>query len=96
MECTLMTKAELVEKIYEKSGLETKVKSEAALEAVVSAITESLSSGESVILMGFGSFKIVKRAPRTGRNPRTKEKIRIPACSVVKFVPGKALKEAVK
>ena len=46
--------------------------------------------------MGFGSFKVVKRAPRTGRNPRTNEKIEIPACSVVKFLPGKTLKEAVK
>ena len=46
-------------------------------------------------LLGFGSFKVVKRAPRTGRNPRTNEKIEIPACSVVKFLPGKALKDAV-
>ena len=91
-----MTKAELVEKIYEKSGLETKVKSEAALEAVISAISESLSSGESVVLMGFGSFKVVDRAPRIGRNPRTDDKIEIPATRVVKFFPGKALKEAVK
>jgi len=91
-----MTKAELVEKIYEKGGLETKVKSEAALDAVIAAITECLASGDSITLMGFGSFKVVKRAPRTGRNPRTNEKIDIPACSVVKFVPGKALKDAVK
>ena len=91
-----MTKAELVEKIYDKSGLETQVKSEAALEAVISAISECLASGDSITLMGFGSFKVVKRAPRTGRNPRTNEKIEIPACSVVKFLPGKALKDAIK
>ena len=91
-----MTKAELVEKFYAKSGLETKVKSEQALDAVISTVTECLASGDSVTLMGFGSFKVVKRAPRTGRNPRTNEKIDIPACSVVKFVPGKALKDAVK
>lgn len=91
-----MTKAELVEKIYTKSGLETKVKSEAALDAVISAISECLASGDSITLMGFGSFKVVKRAPRTGRNPRTNEKIEIPACSVVKFLPGKALKDAIK
>ncbi len=91
-----MTKAELVEKVYAKSGLETKVKSERVLDAVISAVVECLASGDSVTLMGFGSFKIVKRAPRTGRNPRTNEKIDIPACSVVKFIPGKALKEAVK
>lgn len=77
-----MTKAELVEKIYAKSGLETKVKSEAALDAVISAISECLASGDSITLMGFGSFKVVKRAPRTGRNPRTNEKIEIPACSI--------------
>ena len=91
-----MTKAELVEKIYAKSGLETKVKSEAALDAVISAISECLASGDSITRMGFGSFKVVKRAPRTGRNPRTNEKIEIPACSVVKFLPGKALKDAIK
>lgn len=91
-----MTKADLVEKIYATSGLETKVKSEKALDAVISAITECLASGDSITLMGFGSFKVVKRAPRTGRNPRTNEKIEIPACTVVKFLPGKALKEAVK
>ena len=91
-----MTKADLVEKIYATSGLETKVKSEKALDAMISAITECLASGDSITLMGFGSFKVVKRAPRTGRNPRTNEKIEIPACTVVKFLPGKALKEAEK
>lgn len=91
-----MTKAELVEKIRAKSGLETKVKAEAALSAVISAISEGLALGDSVTLMGFGSFKVVKRAPRTGRNPRTNERIAIPACSVVKFLPSKDLKKAVK
>lgn len=91
-----MTKAELVEKIRVKSGLETKVKAEAALSAVISAISDGLASGDSITLMGFGSFKVVKRAPRTGRNPRTNERIAIPACSVVKFLPSKDLKKAVK
>ncbi len=89
-----MTKAELIDKIFAKSGLETKVKCESALKAVMEAVTESLSSGESVVLMGFGSFKVVKRAPRIGRNPHTREKIGIPATKVVKFVPGKSLREA--
>ena len=68
-----MTKAELVEKIYAKSGLETKVKSEAALDAVISAISECLASGGCITLMGFGSFKLDQRAPRTRRNARTHE-----------------------
>ena len=90
-----MTKAELVEKIYAKSGLETKVKSEAALDAMISAITECLASGDSITLMGFGSFKVVKRAPRTGRNPHTKEEIHIPATRVPGFKASKALKDIV-
>ncbi len=91
-----MTKAELVEKIYEKSGLRTKKKCEDALKAVMDSISECLATGESVVLMGFGSFKVVDRAPRIGRNPHTREKIGIPATKVVKFGPGKALKETVK
>jgi len=91
-----MTKAELVEKIYAKSGLPTKAKSEAALDATIEAITECLASGDSITLTGFGSFKAARRAPRKGRNPRTGEEISIEACTVVKFTPGKNLKDAVK
>ena len=90
-----MTKAELVEKIYEKSGLATKAKSEQALDAVISAISECLASGDSVTLMGFGSFKVVERAPRTGRNPSTGQSIHIPAMRKPKFIAGTYFKEIV-
>lgn len=91
-----MTKADLVEKIHAKSGLPTKAKSEAALDATIDALTECLASGDSITLTGFGSFKVTDRAPRKGRNPRTGKEINIAACKVVKFTPGKNLKEAVK
>ena len=91
-----MTKAELVGKIHTLSGLPTKAKSEAALDATLAALTECLASGDAITLTGFGSFKVVKRGPRKGRNPRTGKEISIPATTVVKFTPGKNLKEAVK
>ena len=91
-----MTKAELVQKIHAKSGLSTKVQAEAALEAVISTLTEALKSGDSVTFTGFGSFKVTKRAARKGRNPRTGKEIKIPASKAVKFTPGKVLKESVK
>ena len=91
-----MTKAELVDKIYAKSGLPTKAKSEAALDATIEAITECLTAGDSITLTGFGSFKVTKRAARKGRNPRTGKEIEIAPCTVVEFTPGKTLKEAVK
>ncbi len=91
-----MTKAELVEKVYAKAGLPTKAKAEIALDAVIDALREGIASGESVTFTGFGSFKVTERAARKGRNPRTGKEINIPACKVVKFTPGKKLKEAVK
>mgnify|MGYP003298357267 CR=1 FL=1 len=90
-----MTKADLVEKIYATSGLETKVKSEKALDAMISAITECLASGDSITLMGFGSFEVKDREARIGRNPHTKEAIDIPATRVPTFKPSKALKDNV-
>ena len=91
-----MTKAELVDKIHAKSGLSTKAKSEAALDATIEALTECLAAGDSITLTGFGSFKVVERGERKGRNPRTREDCVIPASRVVKFTPGKLLKDAVK
>ena len=91
-----MTKAELVEKIYTKAGLPTKAKAEEALEAVVSSLREALAAGESVTFTGFGSFKVVSRAARKGRNPRTGKEVTIPASKVAKFTPGKGLKEVIK
>lgn len=91
-----MTKAELVDKIHAKAGISTKAKAEEALEAVVSSLREALAAGETVTFTGFGSFKVISRAARKGRNPRTGEEITIPASKVVKFTPGKSLKEAIK
>ena len=91
-----MTKAELVDKIHAKSGLPTKAKSEAALDATIEALTECLAAGDSITLTGFGSFKVAKRAPRKGRNPRTGEPMTYPACKVPTFKPGKALKDAIR
>lgn len=91
-----MTKAELVDKIHAKAGLSTKAKTEMALDAAITVLSEALANGASITFTGFGSFKVTERAPRKGRNPRTGKEIDIPACKVVKFTPGKALKDAVK
>lgn len=90
-----MTKAELIEKIYVKAALPNKTKAEEALDAVLSTIKDALASGDSVTFTGFGTFKISERSERKGRNPRSGEEITIPSCKVVKFTPGKTLKEAV-
>ncbi|MBQ9407702.1 MAG: HU family DNA-binding protein [Desulfovibrio sp.] len=91
-----MTKAELVEKIQAKAEFPTRGKAEEALDAVIAALREALTAGESITFTGFGSFKVVERAERKGRNPQSGETITIPASKVVKFTPGKALKDAVK
>ena len=91
-----MTKAELVDKIHAKAGLPTKAQTEQALDAVIAALKDTLAAGEAVSFTGFGSFKVVHRAARKGRNPRTGKDITIPASKVAKFTPGKLLKEAVK
>ena len=89
-----MNKTELIAAVAEKTGL-SKKDSDAALAAVVDAITESLVNGEKVQLVGFGSFEVKARAARTGRNPHTKEEIQIPASKVPVFKAGKALKDTV-
>ncbi len=91
-----MTKAELIAKIQEKAGLESKAAAGKALDALIDSITEALADGESIALVGFGTFKVSERAARTGRNPQTGAEIQIPASKVVKFTVGKTLKEAVK
>ncbi|MBD5115585.1 MAG: HU family DNA-binding protein [Ruminococcaceae bacterium] len=89
-----MTKAELVSAIAEKTEL-TKKDSEKALAAVIDSITEALTKGDKVALVGFGTFEVRARAARQGINPQTKKKIKIPATKVPAFKAGKALKEAV-
>ena len=89
-----MTKAELVTAIAEKSGL-TKKDSEKALAAFIDTVTDTHSKGESIQLVGFGTFEVRERAARTGINPRSKEKIEIAATKVPAFKAGRALKDAV-
>jgi DNA-binding protein HU-beta len=87
-----MSKAEVVKKISEQAQL-SKVDAERALNAVLNVVTESLTNGEDVALAGFGTFTVGDRAERQGRNPKSGEVITISAKKVVKFKPGKALKE---
>lgn len=89
-----MNKTELVDSIAKKTGL-TKKDSEAALNAFVESVTESLKKDDKVQLIGFGSFEVRKRAARKGRNPQTKEEIKIPASKAPVFKAGKALKTSV-
>ncbi len=89
-----MNKVELIAQIAEKSGL-SKKDAEKALAAAVDAITEAVSAGDKVQLVGFGSFEVKQREARVGRNPKTKEAIEIPATRVPVFKAGRALKDAV-
>ena len=89
-----MNKSELISNIAETADL-TKADAGRALDATISAITDSLKSGEPVTLIGFGTFEVRDRAARTGRNPRTGEAIQIKASKNPAFKAGKALKEAV-
>ena len=77
-----------------KTG-ETKKSAEASVNAFVDVITESLVKGDKVQLVGFGTFDVRKRSARKGRNPQTKEEIKIPASKAPAFKAGKALKELV-
>ena len=89
-----MNKTELVAAIANESGL-TKADAARALDATVSSITNAMSGGDSVAIIGFGTFKVGDRAARTGRNPQTGAEMQIPAARVPKFSAGKGLKEAV-
>ena len=89
-----MNKAELINATAEKAGL-SKKDTEAAIAAVISVMTDALAEGEKIQLVGFGAFEVKSRAERIGRNPKTKEQIKIPASKVPVFKAGKALKDAV-
>jgi DNA-binding protein HU-beta len=89
-----MTKAEFVRTLKEKTGLATLAQAEAAYENLFALIKAALKKGDAVAITGFGSFKVVKREARKGRNPRTGQEMRIAAKKAVKFTPGKALKES--
>lgn len=89
-----MSKADIVEKIAKDAGI-SKAASEKAVNAFIEAVTNSLKKGQSVTLIGFGTFSVVKRAKRKGINPKTQQPIEIKAKKVPRFRPGTALKNAV-
>ncbi len=89
-----MNKAELVAAIAEKTEL-SKKDSEKVLKAFVDVVTEELTKGEKIQLVGFGTFEVAERTAREGRNPQTGETMSIPASKAPKFKAGKALKDAV-
>lgn len=89
-----MNKADLISTVAEKTGM-SKKDSESAVAAVLDTITESLQQGEKVQLVGFGSFEVKARAARIGRNPHTKQTIKIAATRIPVFKAGKALKDTV-
>ena len=89
-----MNKTELIAAVAEKADL-SKKDAEAAITATVDAITEALTQGEKVQLVGFGSFEVKTRAARVGRNPRTGEEIPISEAKLPVFKAGKSLKDAV-
>jgi len=90
-----MNKAELIEEVSGKTGL-TKKETGNVVDAVTEVITTTLKKGEKVTLVGFGTFHVMKRKAREGRNPQTGEKLEIPAKKVAKFRVGKNLREAVR
>ena len=90
-----MTKSDLIAAVATKAG-SSKKDSEKYVGAVLDAITEALANGESVQLVGFGTFEVKERAEKQGRNPKTGEAMTIAASKVPSFKAGKALKDAVK
>ena len=89
-----MTRQELISAIAAKAGT-TKKDAETALSAVLDSISDGLSEGKKIQLIGFGTFEVRERAAREGVNPQTKEKIQIAASKIPAFKPGKALKDVV-
>ena len=89
-----MNRAELVEAMAKQTGL-TKKDADAALKAFIENVEKAVKKGDSVSLVGFGTFSQVKRAARQGVNPQTGAKVKIAATKAPKFKPGKAFKDAV-
>ncbi len=89
-----MNKSELIAEVAAKAEI-TKKEADAAVGAVIGAVTEALKKGDKVQLVGFGTFEVRQRGARTGRDPRTGRLIQIPASKAPAFKAGKALKETV-
>ncbi|HEX5681970.1 MAG TPA: HU family DNA-binding protein [Desulfobacterales bacterium] len=88
-----MNKTELIDQIATSAEI-SKAAAARALDATVEAVKSALKAGDSVSLIGFGTFAVGERAARTGRNPRTGKALNIKAAKVPKFRPGKGLKDA--
>lgn len=89
-----MNKSELIAEVAAKAEI-TKKDAEAAVNATIASITETLTKGDKVQLVGFGTFEVRERSARTGRDPRTNMEIKIPASKAPAFKAGKALKDTV-
>jgi DNA-binding protein HU-beta len=89
-----VNKSELIDHIAEQADI-SKAAAARALEALIGGVTETLQKGDSVTLVGFGTFAVTKRDARSGRNPRTGATIEIKSSKVPKFRPGKALRDAI-
>ncbi|MDR1856283.1 MAG: HU family DNA-binding protein [Desulfovibrio sp.] len=89
-----MTKAEFLKTLKERADLGTIAQADAVYRSLFEVLWESLKAGEPVAIGGFGTFKVVQRAARRGRNPNTGAEMQIPASKSVKFTPGKALKDS--
>ncbi|GAB4372335.1 MAG: integration host factor subunit beta [Acidobacteriota bacterium] len=87
-----MTKAELIDKVAEAAAI-SRGEAEIVVKTVLDSIVEALHGGDKVELRGFGSFRLRSRRPRIGRNPKTGERVEVPAKSVPYFKPGKELRE---
>ena len=90
-----MTKAELIDQVAASSKI-SKAEATRLISSVFDGITEALAKGDTVTLVGFGTFSVSKRAARKGRNPQTGAEINIAASNVPRFKAGKALKDSVK
>ena len=88
-----MKKADIISRMAEGAGI-TKAQADKALDNLLETITEGLKDGGKVVFVGFGTFSVVERKARTGRNPRTGEVIQIPESKAVKFTPSEGLKKA--
>ncbi len=91
-----MTKADLVDKMIAAKANLTKASAERSLNAFLDAVKDALAAEGKLTLTGFGTFAVEARKARKGRNPRTGAEIKIPASKVVKFRPGKTLKDSIK
>jgi len=90
-----MTKADIIAKLAETAGT-TKAQAAQSFDGLLKIIEDALKKEGKITLTGFGTFEVAKRAARDGRNPRTGDKIKIPASKVIKFKPGKLLKDTIQ